>query len=106
MNGRETKADVRIRLQAIAERMGVPFDSLFKEATKEELNDYRVQWEAMKKRVGKGSHKDVATIFKSIPGRDRAPLSGDEWPPKKTATRRAATKPHRAPAKRTRRVAA
>ncbi len=41
MNGRETKADVRIRLQAIAERMGVPFDSLFKEATKEELNDYR-----------------------------------------------------------------
>jgi len=105
MNGRETKTDVRVRLQAIADRMGVPFDSLFRERTKEELNAQREQWEALKKRVGKGPHKDVAAILKSISG-NRPPMKGDEWPPKPKAARRAASKPLRAAPKRTRKVAA
>jgi hypothetical protein len=100
MNGRETKTDVHLRLLAIADRMGVPFNSLFREATKDELNAQREQWDALKKRVGKGPHKDVATLLKSLPGRNRPPMKGDELPAKMKAARRAA------PVKRTRRVAA
>jgi hypothetical protein len=105
MNSRETKTDVHLRLLAIADRMGVPFNSLFKVATEDDLNAQREQWDALKKRAGKGSLGDVATILKSLPGRNRPPLKGDEWPPKKTA-RSAAPKARRAPAKRTKKVAA
>jgi len=111
---KETKTETRARLQAIADRLGVPFNSLFREVTEKEIKWQEEQWEALRKRIGKHPRRSLADILKSIPGRDRPPLPGDEWPPLKASSRRSAPKLRRAapkrrratPAKGTRRAAA
>ncbi len=103
MNTIQVRTEIYSKLKEYAELQKIPVES-FVEASLADRIAQLDEWERLKKRLPKPSREAFNRILAKVP--DRPPFPGDEWPPKKTATRRAAPKARRAPAKRTRKVAA
>jgi hypothetical protein len=103
MNSITVRPEFYSRLKQLAERRHISVQSFVETSLADRVAQIE-EWERLKARLPKPSREIFDRVLAKVP--DRAPMKGDEWPPKKTATRRAAPKGRRVPAKRTRRVAA